>query len=169
MKEFFKKISHPHVGLPISLFILYAPFIYSFISEYFFQNIPCKLQLIQRGSVVVCIIFITLALLLKNNRIIYKQLVNFSCLVLAVGGAAALCNLLLQYNIIGDWFLRENIPQNVSVEEMEAIVLRNMTESCANINSTLFGIPDSAYFLAIFIFLLTYLWICFKIFDEDEQ
>jgi hypothetical protein len=115
-----------------------------------------------------CIVLITLALLASNSQTIYKKLIDFSCIGLFVGAAAALYKLMIQYGIMAEAsFLKADIPQNVSVSEMEAIIQKNQMESCANINSTIFGTPDSAYAFVIFVFLLIYLFSCFRSSDVD--
>ncbi|MDR1983166.1 MAG: disulfide bond formation protein B [Holosporaceae bacterium] len=170
MKELFEKMSRPQFGLPISLFILYAVFSYSFLLEYFSDYALCKLQLAQRYSVIACIILITMALLLRDRPSVYKKLVNFSCAGIFIGGAVTLCKLMFQYKIVSEAeFFQIDIPQNIAIEKLESIFQKSQMESCANINFTIFGLPDTAYILLIFVFLGVYLFCCFRISDQNSN
>ncbi|MDR0678443.1 MAG: disulfide bond formation protein B [Holosporaceae bacterium] len=169
MKEFFEKVSRSSFCLLASLFILYIFFAYSLLAEFFYKYTACKLQLTQRYSVVVCIILITTAFLLRENPLTHKKLMRFSYLGLFIGGISALYKLMLHYKVVPEVeFLKTTMPTDVSLGELEAIINKNQMESCANPDYTTLGIPDSAYFLVMFIFLFVYLICCHNIFDGND-
>jgi disulfide bond formation protein DsbB len=157
----FENLSKRHIGLPLTLVILYALFIVSLIFEYYLKYIPSQLCLVQRYCAVGGIVFVTMALLSIGNT--HQKLIDASCVSLSLGVLTSGYHLLIQYKILPELDLfKKDIPVNVSIEELEAIIRENELTSCSNMEPLIFDLPSSAYVLIVFVFMFIYLSCCFK-------
>lgn len=164
----FEKLSKPHIGLTLTLCLLYISCILSLVFEYHLKFVPSHLCFSQRYCAAAGIVCITIALLTRSK--IRERFVDFSCISLFWGIGFSGYHLLIQYGFLSEPSLfREQFPMNASLQEIEAIAKANEAASCANLGPDIFGIPTTAFTFVMFVFLFIYLSSCFGSKSLDSE
>ena len=149
------KLSQRHIGIPLSLSVLYALIIGSLLIEYFGGHTLSSLCLFERYCLIVILVLVTLAYFFQS---FYKNIIDQTCVLLCLNTFVSFYHLLIQHRILPEPdFCKKAIPINTTFEEMEEIIRQNAISSCTNLGPSIHGVSYDAVICVASFFLFIYL------------
>ncbi len=162
-----EKLVQRHIGIPLAMCILYALIIGSLALEYFNIHIPSALCLIERYGLIVVLILVNFAYFCPP---FYKKIMDQTCILLFLITIVSFYHLLIQHYILPEPdFCRTQLPTNISLQELEAIIRENMSRSCTNPGPTFLKISFTAVTCVMSFFLFVYLSVCVNDGEEESK
>ena len=161
-----EKLTRRHIGIPISLLILYVLIAASVGFEYFSGYTPSVLCLFERYCLLTTVLLVTFAYFCSS---FYQRIISQTCVLLFFTAIITAYHVLIQHEMLPEPdFCRTAIPNDVSVKEMEEIIRKNAASSCANVSMSFFGVSLDTIILAGSLFLFTYLSVIVRQ-DSDKE
>ena len=162
-----EKLGQRHIGIPLAMCILYALICGSLGLEYFKVHIPSALCMIERYGLIAVLVLVNIAYFFPS---FYKTIMDQTCVVLFLITIVSFYHLLIQHYILPEPdFCKTQLPMNVSLQELEALIRENMSHSCANTGPTFLKISFTTVTCVLTFFLFIYLSVCVNDGEEESK